>query len=224
MEQTTALEQPVIDADSGYNAKKTYALYVNPANRHISGMIGFIVPIDDVTDSRNYLHVNIMDLTEDEYVDISRSLNNTDSMTFLGEDNRTIITRRIYIDMLDGTFFDQKAGMMYAVNNEVKLRVRCVDNTLTDADDVKVVEVKNVKKADNPISINGADPSTIKVYLDNPSEVSLKLLGTGVHAVKVKAKLPNVEYLWLTAYPQLAHLDAQQLADLDKWIAENPQP
>lgn len=220
MEQNSQEQTPVVDSDSGYNSKKTYALYVNPANRHICGMVGFLGGIDYINDGRNFLCHNIYDMTEDEYKQISFSINSNESMTFLGEDNRTIISRKILVEMLDGTYFDAKAGMMYAVNNEVNLRIRCVDNTASTADDVVSVEVKNMKKTDNPVSFNDQSSDVVKLSVDNPSVVKIKLLGEGVHPIRIKAKIPTVEYLWLTAYPQLAKLDEEQMQALDKWIAE----
>lgn len=220
MEQNSQEQTPVVDSDSGYNSKKTYALYVNPVNRHICGMVGFLGGIDYINDGRNFLCHNIYDMTEEEYTLISHSINSNESMTFLGEDNRTIISRKIIVDMLEGTYFDAKAGMMYAVNNEINLRVRCVDNTSTAADDVVSIEVKNMKKTDNPVSFNGQSSDLVKVHVDNPSEITIKLLGEGVHPIRIKAKIPTVEYLWLTAYPQLAKLNEEQLQALDTWIAE----
>lgn len=220
MEQNSQWENPIVDSESGYNPAKTYTLYVNPANRHICGMIGFLGAIEYVNDGRNYHCYSIYDMTEQEYNDISRSMNTHECMTFLDRDNRTIITRKILIDMLEGTYYDTKAGMMYAVNNEVKLRVRCVDTTASTADDVTVIEVKNMKKSDNPISFNDQDEDVYKITVDNPSEIKIKLLGEGVHPIRIKAKIPTVEYIWLTAYPQLAKLNEEQLNALDQWLAE----
>ena len=214
---------PVIDSHGGYQAGKVYALYVNPANRHISGIIGFLGYVDQISDVRNYDTYTIEDLTEDEYVMISRSINSNESMTFLGEDGRTIISRRILIDLLDGTYYDQTRNMIYGLDNLVRMRVRCVDNTETESDDVVEVEVKNIKKMDAPISINGAPAENIKTTVGNPAEVSFQLQGEGVHTIRFKAKIPTVDYLWLTVYPQLLRLSSEDLVGLRQWYDQNKQ-
>jgi hypothetical protein len=224
MEQNSQLDVPVVDSDNGYNSAKTYALYVNPKNRHICGMIGFLGGIDYINDGRNFLCHNIYDMTEDEYKEISRSINSNESMTFLGEDNRQIIIRKILVDMLEGTYYDTKVNMMYGVNNEINLRVRCVDNTLTPADDVTSIEIKNIKKTDNPVSFNDQDGNVFKLNVDNPSEIKIKLLGDGVHPIRIKAKIPTVEYLWLTAYPQMIKLKDDELDALNEFIDNRNQP
>lgn len=216
------INTPIIKGDIGYNPDKTYALYVNPANRHIAGMIGFLGPIESISDGRNFETHSFTDLTEQEYTDISRSINSHESFTFLDSDNRTIISRRIMVDLLDNTFYDTKIGMIYGVNNEVKLRIRCIDNTSSTADDVTAIEVKNIKKSENPVELNGNPADVVKITISNPGEVTAKLTGTGVHALRIKAKIPGVDYLWLTVYPQLIKLNDEQLAALDTFIASRP--
>lgn len=223
MEQHLETELPIVEGTSGYGADKTYALYVNPANRHISGLIGFLGPVSDILDNRNYESYSISDLTEEEYIMISRSLNSNEAMTFLGDDNRTIISRAIMIDLLDNTFFDEKSGAIYGLDNVVKLRVRCIDNTDSKADDVDVIEVKNIKKLDNPVSINGAPVEQVKTSCANPAELTFKLEGTGMHTIRFKAKIPTVDYLWLTVYPQMLRLTDEDQANLRAWIEANPK-
>jgi hypothetical protein len=223
MEQNNQLGLPVIDSASGYNPEKTYTVYVNPTNRHIAGLIGFVVGIDHIDDGNGFLYFNIPDLTEDEYNEISRSINSTEAMTFLDQDNRTIISRRIYIDMLENTFFDSKLNMMYGVDNKINLNVRCVDKTLNGVEDVTEIELKNIKKSDQPISMNGQSADEIKLKIPNPSKVTLELLGTvgSPHTVRVKVKVPQIDYLWLTAYPQMMKISDESNQELKQWLANN---
>lgn len=223
MEQHIETELPVVQGAGGHSPDKTYALYVNPANRHISGMIGFLGPVSNIIDNRNYDSYTITDLTEEEYMLVSRSINSNESMTFLGDDDRTIISRQIMIDLLDNTFFDEKSGSIYGLDNVVKLRVRCVDNTDSKADDVNTIEVKNIKKLENPVSINGAPVEQVKTTCANPAELTFNLEGSGIHTIRFKAKIPTVDYLWLTVYPQLLRLTDEDQANLRAWIAANPK-
>ena len=213
---------PSIAGSNKYDPLKVYALYVNPSNRHIAAIVGFASPIESLNDGNNFLHVNVADLKEDEYNIISKSINSTECMTFLGDNNRTIIVRRLFIDLLENTFFDANINMIYGLDNIIKLGVRCVDNTLTEVDDVKSIQIKNIKKNYNPISLNDNSPDILKVHLDNPGTVKCELLGDNVHTIKIKATLPTVSYLWLTAYPQMIKLTAEHQANLKAWLATQP--
>lgn len=209
----------VVQSTSTYSATHIYTLYVNPENRHIVGMIGGKVAAEQLNDGNNFPSYCLTDMTEDEYQIVKMSINSTECMTFLDVDNRTIIVRRVCVDLLDNTFFDAKANKIYGVDNIVKLRIRCVDNTLTHTDDVTEIIIKNVKKGRQPMSFNGMDPDVYKTTVTNPAELTVELLGDGVHTIKVKATLPTVQYLWLTAYPQMLALTDEQNADLKKYLA-----
>lgn len=209
----------VYDQQRVYNPNNIYTLYINPENRHIAGLVGFVVAIEGLADGRGYLSYNISDMTEAEYNMVSESINSTECMTFLDTDNRTIIQRRVCIDLLDNTFYDATVNKIYGVDNIVKIRVRCVDNTVSTVDDVTEIVVKNVKKGRQPMTINGLDPDVVKTTVPNNSEVTLELLGDGTHTLKIKATLPTVSYLWLTAYPQLLALTDEQNAGLKAHIA-----
>jgi hypothetical protein len=217
------LDSQVIDHRPTYDKNKTYTVYVNPINRHIVGFVGFAVGVESLNDGNNFSHYNITDLTEEEYADLSRSINSTECMTFLDVDDRTIIVRRMYIDLLDNTFFDTNINMIYAVDNIATIRVGCVDNTLSTADDVTEIQIKNLKKNFNPVSINGNGPDVVKMMVPNPTIITLELQGDGVHTIKTKAVMPNVQYLWLTAYPQFIKLTPEQQSNLKDWLANNPQ-
>ena len=147
--------QMTIESSSEYSAEKVYTLYVNPVNRHITGMIGFAVGIESLNDGNNFPSYNINDLTEIEYYEISRSIGSTEAMTFLDEDNRTIHIRRILIDLLKDTLIDTKNGMIFGLDNIINFRVRCVDENLNPAADIQEIQVKNIKKSNNPIALNG---------------------------------------------------------------------
>ena len=213
--------QLTIESENKYDSKKTYTVYVNPINRHIIGLVGFINGVEYLNDGNNFLYININDLTFEEYTEISRSINSTEAMTFLGEDNRKIISRRIYIDLLDNTLFDTKKNMIYGLENIINLKVRCVDENLNDADNVKEIEVKNIKKGANPISFNDGDPDNHKIFVPNGSEVKCELMGEAVHTIKIKAKIPGVDYIWLTAYPQIWKLSADERENLKNWLKDN---
>jgi len=213
--------QMTIESSNEYSAEKVYTLYVNPVNRHITGMIGFAIGVEMLNDGNNFLSYNIDDLTETEYYEISRSIGSTEAMTFLDEDNRTIHLRRILIDLLEDTLIDTKNGMIFGLDNIINFRVRCVDENLNPAPDVQEIQVKNIKKSNNPIALNGKDPDFNKVMVSNPSEVKCELLGEGVHTVKIKAKVPGVDYLWLTAYPQMIKLSGQERENVKNWLKSN---
>lgn len=219
IQQLESTNPTVVEYTRKYDPNIVYTVYVNPANRHITGFVGFSTGVEYLNDGNGFQFYNISDLTEDEYKSLSMSINSTECMAFLGDDNRTIIVRRILIDLLDGTFYDGNSKMLYGVDNIIKLRVRCVDNTETTADDVSEIIIKNVKKNRNPMSINGMDPDVVKTSVANPDEVTLELLGEGVHTIKVKGKLPTVQYLWLTAYPQMFKLSGEQNTELKRWLA-----
>jgi hypothetical protein len=210
-----------IEGKSEYDPKKVYTLYVNPKNRHITGMVGFTIGVEQLNDGNNFLYFNIKDLTKEEYIEISRSINSNEAMTFLSEeDDRTIISRRILIDLLDDTMVDGKNGMIFGLNNTVKFRARVVDKDLKEVKDVPTIEIKNIKK-NNPMSLNGHEPERNKIFVDNPSEITCELLGEGVHTVKIKAQVPEVDYLWLAAYPQMIKLNEEQREELKNWLLEN---
>jgi hypothetical protein len=211
-----------IEGKSEYDAKKVYTLYVNPKNRHITGMVGFTIGVEELNDGNNFLYFNIKDLTKEEYIEVSRSINSNEAMTFLSEDDdRTIISRRILIDLLDDTMVDAKNGMIFALDNVVKFRARVVDRELKEVKDVPSIEVKNIKKGNNPMSLNGYEPERHKVFVDNPSVVKCELLGEGVHTLKIKAQIPEVDYLWLAAYPQMIKLKEEEIENLKNWLLEN---
>jgi hypothetical protein len=215
------MNQNTIEASNKYDKNKTYTLYVNPTNRHITGMVGFAVGVEQLNDGNNFFHFNIEDLTESEYYEISRSINSTEAMTFLKEDNRTISSRRILVDLLDDTLLDTKTGMIFSLNNAVNLRIRVIDENLNIAADVTEIEIKNIKKNQNPISINDKDPNVHKIMVENSSTINCELLGEAVHTIKVKANIPGVDYLWLTAYPQLMKHTEEELENIKKWLLEN---
>jgi hypothetical protein len=211
-----------IEGKSEYDSKKVYTLYVNPKNRHITGMVGFTVGVQELNDGNNFLSYNIKDLTKEEYIEISRSINSTEAMAFLSEDDdRTIISRRILIDLLDDTMIDGKNGMIFGLNNIVKFKARIVDKDLKEVKDVVTIEVKNIKKGNNPMSLNNNEPERHKIFVDNPSVVTCELLGEGVHTIKIKAQVPEVDYLWLAAYPQMIKLNEEELENIKKWLLEN---
>jgi hypothetical protein len=211
-----------IEGKSEYDSKKVYTLYVNPKNRHITGMVGFTVCVQELNDGNNFLSYNIKDLTKEEYIEISRSINSTEAMAFLSEDDdRTIISRRILIDLLDDTMIDGKNGMIFGLNNIVKFKARIVDKDLKEVKDVVTIEVKNIKKGNNPMSLNNNEPERHKIFVDNPSVVTCELLGEGVHTIKIKAQVPEVDYLWLAAYPQMIKLNEEELENIKKWLLEN---
>jgi hypothetical protein len=209
----TPIELPEVEANMEFDSKKIYTCYVNPQNRHIVGFLGFASGIVSMNDGNNFPHYNISDLTEQEYKDINLSLSSTESMAFLAEDNRTVYCRRVYIDLLDNTFFDPNIKMIYAVDNKVKLRVRCVDENFNHPTDVATIKVKNMK-VNTPISFNDLGFETNKIDVNNPSEITCELLGEGTHTIQVKATLNDVDYLFLTAYPQMLKLNDDDMARL----------
>lgn len=213
--------ETVIESENKYDVNKVYSLYVNPNNRHILGLVGFAVGVEQLNDGNNFLHFNIEDLTETEYYEISRSINSTEAMTFLKEDNRTISSRRILVDLMDDTLLNTKTGMIFGLNDVINLKVRVVDENLNDAKDVKQIEIKNIKKNQNPMSLNDKDSNIHKIMVDNPSLIKCELLGEAVHTIKVKATIPGVDYLWLTAYPQLMKHTEEELENIKKWLVEN---
>jgi hypothetical protein len=212
------IELPEVEANMEFDSSKVYTCYVNPQNRHIVGFIGFKAGILAMNDGNNFPHYNITDLTEQEYKDISLSLSSTESMAFLNEDNRTVSCRRVYIDLLEDTFFDPTIKMIYAVDNKVKLRVRCVDEYMNSAPDVETVSVKNIQ-TNIPISFNDQGLDVAKLSLPNPSEITCELLGEGTHTIQVKATLNDVDYLFLTAYPQMLKLNDTDMATLKASLA-----
>ena len=212
----------MIEGRSEYDSKKVYTLYVNPENRHITGMVGFTVGVQQLNDGNNFLCFNIDNLTKEEYTEISRSINSNESMSFLSEDDdRTISVRRILIDLLDDTLFDATNGMIMGLNNITKFKIRVVNENLKEVDDVPEIEVKNIKKGNNPISLNGGESEKYKIFIKNPSEITCELLGEGVHTIKIKAKVPGVDYTWLTAYPQMLRLNFEEKEKLKNWLLEN---
>jgi hypothetical protein len=211
----------VIESTNKYDKDKVYSLYVNPNNRHILGLVGFAIGVEQLNDGNNFLQFNIENLTEAEYYEISRSINSTEAMTFLKEDNRTIISRRILVDLMDDTMLNTKTGMIFGLNNIINLKVRVVDENLNTANDVKEIEIKNIKKNQNPMSLNDKDPGMHKIFVENPSVIKCELLGESVHTIKVKANIPGVNYLWLTAYPQLMKHTGEELENIKKWLLEN---
>lgn len=215
------LNQNVIETTTKYDANKVYALYVNPTNRHITAMVGFAVAIEELNDGNNFLHYNIDDLTEIEYYTISQSISTTDSVTFLGEDNRTISVRRLVVDLMDDTLFDGKTGMIFGLKETINLRVKCVDGNLNPAFDVQNIEIKNIKKDQVPMSLNGNQPEIHKIVIGNGSTVHCELMGEGVHTIKIKAKIPDIDYLWLTVYPQMIRPSEEELENIKNWLLEN---
>jgi hypothetical protein len=213
--------QNVVEASNKYDENKVYSLYVNPNNRHIIGMVGFVVGVEQLNDGNNFLHFNINNLTESEYYEISRSINSTEAMTFLKEDNRTITSRRILVDLMDDTMLNTKSGMIFGINNVINLRVKVVDENSDNAIDVEEIEIKNIKKNQNPMSLNDKDLNVHKIMVKNSSIVKCELLGDSVHTIKVKAVIPGVDYLWLTAYPQLMKHTEEELENIKKWLLEN---
>jgi hypothetical protein len=215
------MNENIIEGRNEYDSKKVYTLYVNPKNRHITGMVGFTVGVQELNDGNNFLYFNIKDLTKEEYIEISRSINSNEAMTFLSEeDDRTVISRRILIDLLDDTMVDAKTGMIFGFNNIIKFKARVVDRNLKEVKDVSTIEIKNIKK-NNPMSLNNNEPERHKIFVDNPSVVTCELLGEGVHTVKIKVQIPEVDYLWLTAYPQLMKHTEEELESIKKWLLEN---
>lgn len=214
----SANDLPEIVSNMEFDPNKIYTCYVNPQNRHIVGFLGFASGIVAMNDGNNFPHYNISDLTKEEYNDISLSLSSTESMAFLETDNRTVYCRRIYIDLLDNTFFDPTIKMIYAVDNKVKLRVRCVDEKMNSAIDVPNIKVKNIQN-NIPISFNGQGLDVTKLDLSNPSEITCELLGEGTHTIQVKATLSDVDYLFLTAYPQMLKLNDADMATLKASLA-----
>jgi len=216
------MNQNVIEGKNEYDSKKVYTLYVNPKNRHITGMVGFTIGVKELNDGNNFLYFNIEDLTKEEYTEISRSINSNESIAFLSDDDdRTIICRRILIDLLEDTMLDTKNGMILGLNNVIKFRARVVDGQGKEVKDVPKIEIKNIKKGNNPMSLNGEEPERHKIFVDNPSDVTCELMGEGVHTVKIKAQIPEVDYLWLTAYPQMLRLSVEERENLKNWLLEN---
>lgn len=211
----------LIESENKYDSNKIYTVYVNPHNRHIIGLVGFVTGVEYLNDGNNFLYFEMDNLTESEYKEIGKSINTTEAMTFLGEDNRTIITRRITIDLLEDTIFDVKKNMLCGIDNIVNLKINCVDSNLKLVEEIKEIEVKNIKKGANPISFNGEDPDKNKIFIPNGSEVKCELLGEVVHTIKIKIKIPNVDYAWLTAYPQVVKLSKEERQDLKEWLLKN---
>jgi hypothetical protein len=214
----TDLNIPTVNTTATYDSSKVYTCYVNPKNRHITAFVGFKGGLIGMNDGNGFPFYNITDLTEEEYNDISLSLNSTESMAFLNENNRTVHCRRIYIDLLENTFYDPTVKKIYGVNNIVKLNVKCVDENMQETSDVQTLSVKCITN-NQPISINGQDPSIIKSVVNNPSDITLELLGESSCAIQIKAVLSNVDYLFLTAYPQLLKLTDNDNANLVSYLA-----
>lgn len=211
---------PEVEASMTFDSKKVYTCYVNPENRHITGFIGFKTGIENLTDGSGFPYYNITDLTEEEYKDISLSLSSTEAIAFLNEDNRTVHCRRVYIELLENTFYEPNIKLIYAIDNKVKMRVRCIDENLNDATDVQSVSVKNIKNG-TPISFNNGEITQTKVTVDNPSDITCELMGEGVHAIQVKAVLNNVDYLFLTIYPQMLKLNDEDMEKLKASLSSN---
>jgi len=72
-----------IAVEQQFDPRKNYTVYVNPENRHITGFVGFIVPVESLNDGAGWPSYNLQNLTKEEYSMLSMGINNKDIMAFL---------------------------------------------------------------------------------------------------------------------------------------------
>lgn len=210
-----------IDVQQQYDPKKSYTVYVNPSNRHIIGLVGFIVPVMELNDGAGWPSYALANLTEEEYTVLSMSINNKELMAFLDNDNRTILTRQLQVELMNNTYYDTNLKKMYGANNTITLKIGVYDKQHNLCEDIENIRIKNITSGDdnNTISINGSSATQKTVYVQNGSTCTFDLQREGPASISLKANVPNIDYLWLSTFPQFLCLNSEHLANLHSWIA-----
>jgi hypothetical protein len=209
-----------IAVEQQYDPRKNYTVYVNPENRHITGFVGFIVPVESLNDGAGWPSYNLQNLTKEEYSMLSMSINNKDMMAFLDEDNRTIHLKQFQMELLNNTYYDTNLKKMYGQNNRITLKIGVYDENHNICEDVTQIRVKNNTTGDDSdtISINSLEASQKSIYVPNGATCTFDLLKEGPAGLSLKAIVPGVDYLWLNIFPQLLCLNQEHLANLHSWI------
>ncbi len=209
-----------IAVEQQYDPRKNYTVYVNPENRHITGFVGFIVPVEGLNDGAGWPSYHLQNLTKEEYTMLSMSINNKEMMAFLDNDNRTVHLKQLQVELLDHTYYDTNLKKIYGENNRITLKVGVYDENHNICEEIQNIRIKNNTTGDNSdtISINGLGGSQKSTYVVNGATCTFDLLREGPAALSIKATVPGVDYLWLNVFPQLLCLNEEHLANLHSWI------
>ena len=212
-----------MDTVKGWTADKNYSISFSTVNRLITGLYGAIAPFADIIHSdTNTENHYIGTLTEDMYNVISESILNPSHLSFWMPDN-TLRIRKAVVDFGPNTYLDAQRKAIVGVNNVITLIPKIVDINGTVWPDVTEIQIKNLKKLDFPMSINGGDPSAYKASSTNGAPITFALDKIGRATIRIKATVPELSDVWISVYPELIGYDSTQMATFNTWLQTQPK-
>ena len=207
---------------SGWKEENLYSISYNMTSRVVCGLFGAITPFTDVVHTDTNLDSHYVGkMTQEMYDQIANSISNPISIAFWNTDN-TLKIRKILVDFGPNTFMDGQRGAIVGLNNTVTLIPKCVDENGNVCTDVSTVDIKNMKKLEFAMSINGQDNSNYKATGTNGTPVTIHLADQGRATIRFKVILPELSDLWLSVYPELYAYKDADLAKLATWAASQP--
>jgi hypothetical protein len=216
---TTPVSAGTPQLASGWKEESLYSISYNMTSRVIVGLFGAITPFTDVVHSDTNLDSHYVGkMTKDMYDHIANSISNPISVAFWNQDN-TLKIRKILVDFGSNTFMDGQRGAIVGLNNTVTLIPKCVDIDGNVCTDITNVQIKNMKKLEFAMSINGQDASNYKATCSNGGTVTIHMADQGRATLRFKVTLPELTDLWLSVYPELYAYKEADLAKLTTWAA-----
>ena len=208
---------------SGWKEDSLYSVSFNMTSRVICGLYGAVTPFVDVVHSDTNLESHYLGaITQDMYDHIANSISNPISIAFWNEDN-TLKVRKILVEFGPNTFIDGQRGAIVGLDNTVTLIPKCVDVDGNICTDVTVVQIKNMKKLEFGMSINGQAATAYKATSVNGEPVTIHMESQGRATMRFKVTLPELSDLWLSVYPELYAYKEADLANLAAWADSQPK-
>ena len=203
--------------NTGWTAENKYSITFSIKNRLISGLLGAVIPFEDVVHSDTNTESHYLgQIAQDMHALIAESINNPHCLAFWMPDN-TVKIRRLSVDLGHGTYIDNSRNAIVGLGNIVTLIPKCVDASGNVYTDIQKIEIKNMEKKNFAVSIAGQDPVQYKATSSNAQPVTFTMHDQGRMTVRFKAIIPELDTLWLSVYPELYSYDADGLAKLTAW-------
>jgi len=176
-----------------YDPKNHYWIsYDSEHKNKVSFFMGFAFPIYDLNCNENpnmkSQYLGHIDETTFDVFNIACS--GTAMMTFYDDANDEIHYRKIHIELLDKTYFDEEKEEIFSLDNILRFKVSCFDDNEIIASDVETISIKNMRLKDKNKIEDGKYKSAImnnsnsadnrKVEVRNGDNVTVKLLELNV--------------------------------------------
>jgi hypothetical protein len=221
----------IIKQSLDWREDSLYTIFVQPqANNRILGLLGIEIPVlRFVSLPFEAVPVFLGKIPRTLYGNISRSINSTEVLAYWDFTSASLRLRRVCLELdTTTTTFDKDKGALISIDNILRFRAYCQDENFNPASDVDSIEIKAMRMRRSKIllqsTINGQGANQRRATVNNGALVSFALLDAGRHTLRLKAKPPGANDLWLSAYPEGLKLTDAEMADLRQRIHAMPVP